>query len=395
MILTTLIDTGTLASHLGDPRFVIVDCRYKLEDEAWGEHEYQSHHIPGAAYASLGHDLAGKKTGFNGRHPLPEADTLRKTFGRLGIADGVQVIAYDQDTGMWAAPLVDAPLVRPRRGCRARRRPGEMDRRATSDDIRRRARAAREFHGGPRAGWTLTADEVAAFSGKPDWKLVDARAGALSGRERNDRQESGTHPRRGQPLLQVEPQRRRHVPIAERPPDAHHRERRRRRAFARRRCGSGVTACHNLLALEHAGLTGAKLYPGSWASGRATPHIPSRKLMPLQNRSDHAPQHITRSPDLRLSQGANDPATGTLAGNTVEAQTTQCLKNIQSILRPRARTCSTSCAAACFCGHARVQEHERVTHGCSATIARAHDRAGRGPARRGLLVEIDAIAYRP
>ena len=103
MPLTTLIDTSTLASHLGDPGFVIVDCRYKLEDEAWGEHEYQAHHIPGAAYASLGHDLSGKKTGTNGRHPLPETGALRKTFGRLGITDGVQVIAYDQDAGMWAA----------------------------------------------------------------------------------------------------------------------------------------------------------------------------------------------------------------------------------------------------------------------------------------------------
>src|SRR5471032_2623720 len=105
MFLKTLIDTKTLASHLGDPGFLIVDCRFKLEDEAWGEREYRTRHIPGAAYADLGRDLSGTKTGTNGRHPLPDADTLRRTFGRLGISDGVQVVAYDQDSGMWASRL--------------------------------------------------------------------------------------------------------------------------------------------------------------------------------------------------------------------------------------------------------------------------------------------------
>jgi thiosulfate/3-mercaptopyruvate sulfurtransferase len=280
MILTTLIDTGTLASHLGDPGFVIVDCRYKLEDEAWGEHEYQAQHIPGAAYASLGHDLAGKKTGSNGRHPLPEADALRKTFGRLGIADGVQVIAYDQDTGMWAARLwwmlrwLGHDAVAVLDGGFAK---WIAEKRPTASGVERHA--AREFRGGPREGWTMTADEVAALAGKPDWKLVDARAperyrgenetidkkaghipGAVSHFFKSNLNDDGTF------KSPAELRTRLNTSVGAVAP-----------SHVVAYCGSGVTACHNLLALERAGLTGAKLYPGSWSEWSSDPKRPVEK----------------------------------------------------------------------------------------------------------------------
>src|SRR5262245_36503595 len=105
MAFRTLISTDVLSMHLGDPNTVVIDCRYKLDDEGWGRREYIERHIPGAVYASLGHDMAGPKTGTNGRHPLPDVHTLAQTFGRLGIASAVQVIAYDQDNGMYAARL--------------------------------------------------------------------------------------------------------------------------------------------------------------------------------------------------------------------------------------------------------------------------------------------------
>jgi len=280
MFLTTLIDTGALASHLGDPGFVIVDCRYKLEDEAWGEHEYQAHHIPGAAYASLGHDLSGKKTGTNGRHPLPEPDALRKTFGRLGITNGVQVIAYDQDTGMWAARLWwmlrwfghDAVAVLD--GGFAK---WIAEKRPTQSGVEQHT--AREFRGEPRAGWTLTADEVAALSGKPDWKLVDARAperyrgenetidkkaghipGAVNHFFKSNLNDDGTF--RSPEELRT----RINASVGAVAP-----------SHVVAYCGSGVTACHNLLALEHAGLTGAKLYPGSWSEWSSDPKRPVEK----------------------------------------------------------------------------------------------------------------------
>jgi len=76
MAFTTLIDTATLAAHLSDPAFALIDCRYDLRDEAWGRREYEAAHIPGAAYASLDLDLSGEKTGRNGRHPLPDPESL-------------------------------------------------------------------------------------------------------------------------------------------------------------------------------------------------------------------------------------------------------------------------------------------------------------------------------
>src|SRR2546429_135770 len=105
MAFKTLISTAALAMHLDDPPFVVVDCRAKLDDLEWGAREHAAAHIPGAVYAHLGHDLSGPKTGTNGRHPLPDPRTLAATFGRLGITSGIQVVAYDQDNGMYASRL--------------------------------------------------------------------------------------------------------------------------------------------------------------------------------------------------------------------------------------------------------------------------------------------------
>src|SRR6266513_5579088 len=103
MAFKTVISTDVLAARLHDPFWVIVDCRFKLDDVAWGEQEWKAAHIPGAAYAHLDRDLSGPKTGTNGRHPLPDVDVLARTFGRFGITSGKQVVAYDQDSGMFAS----------------------------------------------------------------------------------------------------------------------------------------------------------------------------------------------------------------------------------------------------------------------------------------------------
>src|SRR5947207_71530 len=114
MAFRTLITPAALALHLGDVQsgapspesvFAVVDCRFKLDDVRWGEREYAAAHIPGAAYAHLDRDLSGPKTGTNGRHPLPDVDVLARTFGRFGITSGRQVVAYDQDVGMFASRL--------------------------------------------------------------------------------------------------------------------------------------------------------------------------------------------------------------------------------------------------------------------------------------------------
>ena len=102
---TTLISTDDLARHLDDSALVIVDCRHNLSDVDAGERAYRAAHIPGATFLHLDRDLSGAKTGRNGRHPLPEVAALAATFGRAGIDETKQVVAYDQNSAMWASRL--------------------------------------------------------------------------------------------------------------------------------------------------------------------------------------------------------------------------------------------------------------------------------------------------
>ena len=268
MAFTTLISTAALALHLDDNAFAIVDCRMKLDDESWGAREHKAAHIPGAVYADLNRDLSSPQTGTNGRHPLPDPAALAARFGQLGIASGVQVVAYDQDNGMFASRLwwllrwlghdavavLDGGLAK----WRAEGRP------VVGGETRRDARA---FTAASRNDMRVDAATVAQRAGSREWRLVDARAPE---RFRGE----------VEPLDRVPG----HIPGAKnyffegnvdaqgtfRTPEA---LRDRLRAAIGPAaiedlicyCGSGVTACHNLLALEHAGLPGAKLYPGSWS----------------------------------------------------------------------------------------------------------------------------------
>jgi thiosulfate/3-mercaptopyruvate sulfurtransferase len=280
MALTTLIDTATLAAHLADPDFAIVDCRFALNDETWGEREYASRHIPCAVFAHLGHDLSGAITGENGRHPLPDPQALSATLSRLGIGNGVQVVAYDQDSGMFASRLWwmlrwmghDAAAVLDG-GFAAWIAEG----RATTGGVEHRG--ARAFHGAARTDMIVDAAGVAARIGRRDWRLLDARAPE---RFRGD----------VEPIDRVAG----HIPGAVNHPFMSNlagagtflgaQELREKLAGSLGGvpldhivcyCGSGVTACHNLLALEHAGLHGAKLYPGSWSEWSSDPSRPVEK----------------------------------------------------------------------------------------------------------------------
>ena len=102
---TTVVSTATLAAHLSDPSWVVVDCRHNLKDAVCGRDQYLNGHIPGAVFVSLPNDLSGPRTAVGGRHPLPSLEIIAGTFGRLGISQGAQVVAYDQDTGPYASRL--------------------------------------------------------------------------------------------------------------------------------------------------------------------------------------------------------------------------------------------------------------------------------------------------
>jgi thiosulfate/3-mercaptopyruvate sulfurtransferase len=277
MAFRTLISTDVLAARLGDPAFTIVDCRFRLDDVAWGERDYHAGHIPGALYAHIDRDLSAPKTGTNGRHPLPDAGVLTATFSRMGITSGRQVVAYDQDTGMFASRLwwllrwLGHDAVAVLDGGWAKWI-GEGRPIATGEE---RAES-RVFEPRTRAEMIVVAGDVLAHMNDPGWRLIDARAperyrgetepidpvaghipGAVNHFYLGNLDERGTF-RTPEALRSLLGEFTSGVP-AERVVSY---------------CGSGVTACHNLLALEHAGISGTKLYTGSWSEWLSDPERP-------------------------------------------------------------------------------------------------------------------------
>ena len=273
---STLISTEALARHIGDPGFVIVDCRHDLGDVDAGERAYRKEHLPGAVFMHIDRDLSGKKTGSNGRHPLPEIAALAATFGRAGIDRARQVVAYDQGSGAFAARLwwllhwlghdaaavLDGGLERWR-----------AEGRALTDGVP--PMRATVFEPDPPSP-TASADEILRHIDDGSLLVLDARAAE---RYRGD----------VEPLDPVAG----HIPGARNRPytenltragvfksqDALHAE---FTAILRdtpakavvHQCGSGVTACHNALAMAVAGLPGSRLYPGSWSEWVASPARP-------------------------------------------------------------------------------------------------------------------------
>jgi thiosulfate/3-mercaptopyruvate sulfurtransferase len=274
---STLIDCATVAQHLSDPTWIIVDCRFDLTDPGRGERMYLESHIPGAGYAHLDRDLSGAKSGTNGRHPLPTRAQMTERFGAMGIGPGVQVVAYDADNGMYAARLWwmlrfmghDRAAVL-NGGLAAWLRQGREMRGG------RETRPPTSFVGQPNADGLVTVDDVTERLGDQRRVLIDARAPA---RYRGE----------SEPLDRVAG----HIPGAKNRffNDNLTAEQTFKTAEELRAewlealggssvrdvvvyCGSGVTACHDLLALEHAGLRGARLYAGSWSEWCADPDRP-------------------------------------------------------------------------------------------------------------------------
>ena len=280
MTYTTLIATDTLAANLG-AGWAIIDCRYDLKDEAWGRAQYLGSHVPGAAYASLSHDMAGPaSTGNGGRHPVPSPEAMAVTFGRLGISAGTQVVAYDQDAGQYASRLWwmlrymghDAAAVLDG-GWTKWIREGRPTR--SGEETPRRA----EFSGRPREDVRLHVQDVEQLLGRRDTLLVDARAPERFRGENETLDKVGGHI----------PGAANHFFKQNVGPDntllpSDQLRAQFEKTFGGRRadqivmyCGSGVTACHNLLAMEHIGMRGAKLYPGSWSEWSSEPARPTEK----------------------------------------------------------------------------------------------------------------------
>ncbi|THC43261.1 sulfurtransferase [Massilia sp. Mn16-1_5] len=279
---TTLISATDLAAHISDPNWVVVDCRHDLMNLSAGREAYNAGHLPGAVFADMETELSGAKRDedgvFRGRHPLPSKDALVETLRRWGIDDDTQVIAYDAHGGMYAArlwwllrwighepsavldgglpawqalgqPVVTEVPVKPL-GAITLQAPFvptvtvaevleniESERRTVVD-----ARAADRFRG--------------------ENETIDPVGGHIPGAKNRFFKDNLHNDGRFKAPEQL---REEFASVIDDP------------ANAIMQCGSGVTACHNLLALEVAGMPGAALYPGSWSEWTADPARPVAK----------------------------------------------------------------------------------------------------------------------
>lgn len=278
MIYSTFISTATLEKHLGAADWAVVDCRFSLDDADRGRRDYLQSHIPGAVYAHLNEDLSGPIVpGKTGRHPLPEIETFCQTLGRWGIGPGVQVVVYDDWGGAMAARLWwmlrwlghDAVAVLDG-GWPCWHREGRPVKGGNE------SRPEQEFTPNQRDGLVVDARQVEAIREDPDWLLLDSRSseryrgenetidpiaghipGAVSAPYANNLDEDE--------MIQTPEMLRSRFDalLADTPPE--------RAVFY---CGSGVSAAQNLLAMAYAGITGSKLYVGSWSEWITDPRRP-------------------------------------------------------------------------------------------------------------------------
>jgi thiosulfate/3-mercaptopyruvate sulfurtransferase len=275
-----LICVSELAPRLADPDWLVVDCRFELGKPATGERAYAAGHIPHAIYAHLDRDLAAQVTPATGRHPLPQPDAFAATLASWGMTPATQVVAYDADNAAYASRLWwllrwvghEAVAVLDG-GFKAWTAAGQP---ITTEVPRRRAG---HFVAHPRRDMWFDAGEVAERVQHADWRLLDARAperfaGAV---EPIDPVAGHVPGARNHPFASNLGSDSRFAPVAEL-----------RRRFEQSQagvaddhtivmCGSGVTACNLLLAMEAAGKRGARLYAGSWSEWIRDPSRPIKK----------------------------------------------------------------------------------------------------------------------
>ncbi|MFM7658832.1 MAG: sulfurtransferase [Burkholderiaceae bacterium] len=279
MQFTTLISAAELQQHINNPTFVILDCRAELTDPNAGAVAFAAGHIPGAQHADSDRDLSDKSPGpngeFRGRHPLPTVDHFIETLRGWGVYPNSQVIAYDAHGGMFAArvwwmlrwvghksvavldgglpawealggELTQAVINRPRGSITPQ---ASLVSSVSADDVLANLSA--------RARVVLDARASDRFRGENE--TIDPVAGRIPGARnrwfKDNLQADGKF--KSPDLLRAE-----YSALIKSPESTI------------MQCGSGISACHNLLAMDIAGLPGAMLYPGSWSEWSADPSRP-------------------------------------------------------------------------------------------------------------------------
>ncbi len=276
MSFTTIISAEDLYERLGAPDLVVFDCRHSLADFALGRRLYEESHVPGAFFADLEHDLAGTKTGSNGRHPLPQPEVFADFLRACGVGNATQIVAYDGGGDMFAPRFWfltrwighDAVAVLDG-GFTAWNLTGHPVSTAPPQPVRAGDLALR-LH----PEYLVDAAYVREHLNDPAMQLLDARA-----KERYSGETEPIDPVAG------------HIPGALNrwfkenfAPDGRLKSRAELRAEFERRgldptrivhqCGSGVSAAAGHFAMQYAGLEGSRLYNGSWSEWVSDPSRP-------------------------------------------------------------------------------------------------------------------------
>ena len=272
---STLIDPQTLSRHLDRPDWVVVDCRFDLMQPVAGQQAYLAGHLPGAVYADLSKDLSGPLTPTNGRHPLPDPAHFGQQLGRWGIDNASQVVVYDAGNGAYAVRLwwmlrwlghVAVALLNggvsawtaaglPLTTTLPRPAPKQFAIQLASDGHLTLSQLRQGIE--DRAICVLDARAAPRYAGEVE--PIDPVAGHIPGALNYPYEANLDAAGR---FLDAETLRTCFATLTVRPEQVVH------------MCGSGVTACHNLLAMEIAGLCGSKLYAGSWSEWVRDPKNP-------------------------------------------------------------------------------------------------------------------------
>lgn len=279
MIYTTLISVSDLQTHIGEPDWAIIDCRFSLQDPDWGRQGYLEAHIPGAVYAHLDEDLCSPVIpGKTGRHPLPSIDGFRQKLEKWGIGASTKVVAYDDAGGAmaasrlwWLLHWLDHYSVAVLDGGWQAWRDADQPVRSGTE-----SRSSNMFVPRRKSNWLIETSELVSRLDDPTLILVDSR---VAERYRGENEPidpvaghipgaiNAPHPDVLDPQGKFLP-----------PADL-------RRYLVEKLgrssvrdvvfyCGSGVTAVQNMLAAAHAGLGDARLYAGSWSEWITDPSRP-------------------------------------------------------------------------------------------------------------------------
>ena len=274
----TLIDTGNLARLIEAGEVLVCDCRFDLGDVQAGRRAYLDGHIPTAVYVDLDHDLSAESNGRNGRHPLPDAQAFAARMAELGLRKGRQVVSYDSSGGYYASRLwwmlrwighgqvavLDGGFAAWLDAGQELGRGQEQAAPGTFEAPVEPAMPVSDVHAieaNLDSGELLVVDARTAerFAGEPH--PLDTASGHIPGAGNRFWQKNLDGSGRFKPADQLAQE---FSELLDGRPAGE----------VVHQCGSGVTATHNLLAMEVAGLSGSRLYPGSWSEWTSDPRRP-------------------------------------------------------------------------------------------------------------------------